>query len=38
MFVPVRHVLNYWSDVVKPMITYEELKPIVDYMERVWTG
>lgn len=38
MFVPRRDVVNYWHDVVKPLITYEELEPIVAYAERNWIG
>ncbi len=38
MFVPLRHVLDYWNDVVKPLITFEELDPLINYMEYTWLG
>ena len=38
MFVPCRHVERYWREVVRPMISFQELGPVVDYMQRTWIG
>ncbi len=38
MFVPIRLVEKYWYDVVKPLVTREDLQLLIDYMERIWIG
>jgi hypothetical protein len=38
MFVPIRRVEKYWYDVVKPLVTSEDLQQLIDYMERIWIG
>jgi hypothetical protein len=38
MFVPCRHVIQFWRDVVRPMATDDRLLPILGYMEKVWIG
>jgi hypothetical protein len=45
MFVPCRHVEQYWYEVVKPILAAEGLgaqrpniNPLLEYMERTWIG
>jgi len=38
MFTPPQWTMNFWHEVVKPLITREELRLVMDYVERTWIG
>ena len=38
MFAPPQYTMKFWHEVIKPLITREELAPVMDYVERTWIG
>jgi hypothetical protein len=37
-FVPPDQAQHFWHQVIKPMITREELVNVRDYIEKTWIG
>lgn len=37
-FVPPIWQSQFWHEVIKPLITRDELEPVMTYVERTWIG